>query len=240
MTSLLKDRRVWLGLAAVAVVLGLRLTGIGEHLSIERLREHRGTLTAWVGANGLLAALAYMGLYAAAVAFSLPGAAALTLAGGFFFGAALGTALAVVAATVGATLVFLFARSVLGEKALDGLGETAARLAEGIRRNAASYLLVLRLVPLFPFFLVNLVPAFVGVPLATFAATTFFGIIPGTAVFALAGSGLGEILDRGGELTVGSVLTPGVVAGLLGLAALSLAAIPIRKRLAAGGGDAGK
>ncbi|MFO0295394.1 MAG: TVP38/TMEM64 family protein, partial [Rhodospirillales bacterium] len=90
--------------------------------------------------------------------------------------------------------------------------------------------LVLRLVPLFPFFLVNLVPAFVGVRLPVYAVTTFFGIIPGTAVFSLAGAGLGAVLDQGGALTPGAILTPEILAGLLGLAALSLAAIPLRKR----------
>ncbi len=89
--------------------------------------------------------------------------------------------------------------------------------------------------PLFPFFLVNLVPAFVGVPLATYVLTTFFGIIPGTAVFSLAGAGLGSVLDQGGSITPGSILTREIIAGLLGLAALSLLAIPLRKRFDARG-----
>jgi uncharacterized membrane protein YdjX (TVP38/TMEM64 family) len=232
MASILSDRRLWLGLAALALLAALRWSGLGDLLSLEALRQHRGALTAWVAANGLLAALAYIVIYVVAVAFSLPGAAVLTLAGGFLFGAIWGAALTVVSATIGATLVFLFARAILGENALDRFGETAARLADGIRRNAASYLLVLRLVPLFPFFLVNLAPAFAGVPLMTYVATTFAGIIPGTAVFALAGSGLGDILDRGGALTPGAILTPKIVAGLCLLAALSLAAIPVRTRFA--------
>jgi uncharacterized membrane protein YdjX (TVP38/TMEM64 family) len=93
--------------------------------------------------------------------------------------------------------------------------------------------MVLRLVPLFPFFLVTLVPAFVGVPLLTYVLTTFFGIIPGTAVFSLAGAGLGSVLDQGGAITPGSILTKEIIAGLCGLAALSLAAIPIKKRFEA-------
>jgi uncharacterized membrane protein YdjX (TVP38/TMEM64 family) len=93
---------------------------------------------------------------------------------------------------------------------------------------------VLRLVPLFPFFLVNLVPAFCGVRLPVFVLTTLFGILPGTAVFTLAGAGLGEVLAAGREFSVGSVLTPTVLAALLGLAALSLAAIPLRRRFARG------
>jgi uncharacterized membrane protein YdjX (TVP38/TMEM64 family) len=185
-----------------------------------------------VAANLLLAALAYLGIYIAAVAFSLPGATFLTLAGGFLFGAAGGTALTVVGATIGATLVFLFAQRLFGADALDRLGPRARALGEGIRRNAASYLLVLRLVPLFPFFLVNLVPAFVGVRLATYVVTTAFGILPGTAVFSLAGAGLGEVLAMGGAFDPRAVLTPQILGALLGLAALSLAAIPLKSRFA--------
>ena len=163
----------------------------------------------------------------------MPGAVFLTLAGGFLFGVALGAALTVAGATIGATLIFLLAKTIFGENALDRFGAPAARLAENIRRNAGSYLLVLRLVPLFPFFLVNLAPAFVGVPILTYVVTTFFGIIPGTVVFSLAGAGLGSVLDQGGALTPGSILTPEIIAGLVGLAALSLAAIPLRKRFEA-------
>jgi uncharacterized membrane protein YdjX (TVP38/TMEM64 family) len=223
------DRRVWIAFAAVVVLVGLRWSGVADYLSLETLRTHRGTLTAWVAANGVLAAATFVAVYTAAVAFSVPGAVFLTLSGGFLFGAALGTALTVTAATIGATLVFLLARTLFGANALDRFGQPAARLAEGIRRNAASYLLVLRLVPLFPFFLVNLVPAFVGVPLATYVATTFVGVIPATAVFSLAGAGLGSVLDRGGSISPASVLTPEILAGLGGLALLSLVAIPLRR-----------
>jgi uncharacterized membrane protein YdjX (TVP38/TMEM64 family) len=229
-SRLLTDRRLWLVLAALAAFAIIRWSGLGEILSLETLRTHREALAGWVGGNVVVASLAYVAAYVAAVGFSLPGAVFLTLAGGFLFGAALGTLLTVTGATIGATLVFLFAKAVFSANALDRFGAPAARLADGIRRNAASYLLVLRLVPLFPFFLVNLVPAFVGVRLPVYAVTTFFGIIPGTAVFSLAGAGLGTVLDQGGALTPGAILTPEILAGLLGLAALSLAAIPLRKR----------
>jgi uncharacterized membrane protein YdjX (TVP38/TMEM64 family) len=233
MPRFLTDRRLWLLLAAIGLFLAVRQTGLAGYLSLETLKTHRVTLTTWVEANRVAAALAYVAVYVAAVAFSMPGAVFLTLSGGFLFGAAFGTLLTVIGATIGATLIFLFAKTLFGENALDRFGAPAARLAEGIRRNAASYLLVLRLVPLFPFFLVNLVPAFVGVPLVTYVLTTFFGIMPGTAVFSLAGAGLGSVLDQGGAITPGSILTPQIIGGLVGLAALSLAAIPIRKRLAA-------
>ena len=231
---ILRERRLWLVLAFVALIVAARATGLSDHLSLATLARHREALAGFVADNLLLAALAYVGLYIAAVAFSLPGAVFLTLSGGFLFGAVFGTALTVTAATIGATLVFLFARRVLGADALDRLGPRAAALGEGIRRNAGAYLLVLRLVPLFPFFLVNLVPAFVGVRPGIYIATTAIGILPGTAVFSLAGAGLGEVLARGGDFNVGDVLTPQILGALIGLALLSLAAIPLKARFAKG------
>lgn len=230
----LRDKRLWLALGVVGLILALRLTGLGSLLSLDTLAQHRETLSGFVARNFLLAALAYVVAYAVAVALSFPGAVILTLTGGFLFGAVFGTLLTVLGATIGATLVFLFARTIFGENALDRFGAPAQRLAEGIRRNAASYLLVLRLVPLFPFFLVNLVPAFVGVRPGIYIATTAIGILPGTAVFSLAGAGLGEVLARGGDFNVGDVLTPQILGALIGLALLSLAAIPLKARFAKG------
>ncbi len=229
---LLRDRRLLIGLGVLGLIVALRATGLTDHLSLATLAAHREALGAFVAANLLLAALAYVGVYVVAVAFSFPGAVFLTLSGGFLFGAAAGTALTVVGATIGATLVFLFARRLFGADALDRLGPKARALGDGIRRNAASYLLVLRLVPLFPFFLVNLVPAFVGVRLGTYVVTTAIGILPGTAVFSLAGAGLGEVLAMGGGFDPRAVLTPQILGALLGLAALSLAAIPLKARFA--------
>jgi uncharacterized membrane protein YdjX (TVP38/TMEM64 family) len=231
--KLWKDRRLWLALGAVALLAALRFTGLGELLSLDTLARHREALLGFVAANLIVAAPAYVVIYALAVALSFPGAVILTLAGGFLFGAVLGTVLTVTGATIGATGVFLFAKVIFGEQALDKLGPRAQGLAEAIRRNAASYLLVLRLVPLFPFFLVNLVPAFVGVRLPVYVLTTFVGIMPGTAVFSLTGAGLGSILDSGGTLDLRSVLSPEILAGLIGLALLSLAAIPLKNRFAA-------
>jgi uncharacterized membrane protein YdjX (TVP38/TMEM64 family) len=225
----LTDRGVLIALAFLALLVALRLSPLGHLLSLETLARHRAALDGFVARNTVLAAVAYVGAYVAVVGLSLPGATAMTLAGGLLFGALLGTALTVVAATAGATVIFLLARRLFGADALERLGPRAQALAAGIRRDAASYLLVLRLVPLFPFFLVNLVPAFCGVALRVFVLTTFFGILPATAVFSLAGAGLGEALAAG-RFEIGSVLTPQVLAALLGLAALALLAIPLRRR----------
>jgi uncharacterized membrane protein YdjX (TVP38/TMEM64 family) len=227
--SWLRDRRLWAVLAVVALVVGLRAAGLGEILSLETLARHRAALAGLVAANWAVAAGLFVLVYAAAVAVSVPGAVWLTISGGFLFGALAGTALTVVAATIGATLVFLLARRIFGADALDRLGPRAQRIAEGIRRDSVPYLLVLRLVPV-PFFLVNLVPAFCGVRTGIFAATTLVGIVPATAVFSLAGAGLGGVLDAGGQFEIGQVLTPQILGALFGLAALSLLAIPLKRR----------
>jgi uncharacterized membrane protein YdjX (TVP38/TMEM64 family) len=230
----LRDRRLWIALGVVALLVALRFTPLGQLLSLETLARDRAALDGFVAGNLAAATAAYIAVYVAVVAFSLPGATVMTLAGGLLFGAVLGTALTVAAATTGATLVFLLARRIFGADALERLGPRAAALAAGIRREAVSYLLVLRLVPLFPFWLVNLVPAFCGVRLGVFTFTTLVGILPGTAVYTLAGAGLGEVLAAGGEFAIGRVLTPQILAALLGLAALSLAAIPLRRRFGRG------
>ncbi|MPZ10766.1 MAG: TVP38/TMEM64 family protein [Kiloniellaceae bacterium] len=206
-------------LAALALAFGF---GLQDHLSIEALRAHRSLLTDFVAGHAVAAALIFMATYALSTALSLPGGLVLTLAGGFLFGIVPGTLYVVIAATLGATVVFLIARGALGGSFRAKAGPFVQRMEAGFRENAFSYLLVLRLIPLFPFVVVNLVPAFLGVPLATYVVGTFIGIIPGTLVFILAGAGLGSIFDRGGAFTVDSVLTPEIVAGLIGLSLLSL------------------
>ncbi|MGL4439734.1 MAG: TVP38/TMEM64 family protein [Bosea sp. (in: a-proteobacteria)] len=228
--AILKDRRLWIVLGLAGAVAAFHVLGFGSLLSFETLRLHRAALVSFVASHGVIAALVFVAAYVAAVSFSLPGATILTLTGGFLFGPWLGTMLNVTGATIGATIVFMFAARLFGANVLDRFGDRARLLGESIKANAWSYLLVLRLAPIFPFFLVNLVPAFVGVKLPVFVLTTLFGIIPGTAVFTLAGAGLGSVLDAGGAFQLSSILTPEIMAGLFGLAALSLAAIPLKKR----------
>lgn len=226
--ELARDRRAWIVLLVAAALIVMRLSGATGYLTLDSVRAHRSLLLAFVERQGNLAAAGYVMTYIVVAALALPGAALLSLIGGFLFGAVLGTALTVTGATIGATLVFLLATSLLGRDLSGRFGRQAQRLAAGFRRDAAIYLFVLRLVPVFPFFLVNLVPAIVGIPLRTFVIATFLGIIPGSVIYSLGGSGLGAVLDSGQPLTAASIMTPGVVAGLVGLAALSLAAIPAR------------
>lgn len=165
-----------------------------EGISLAALVRHRMAITALVNEHPVPAVLLYIALYIVTVALSLPGAAFLTVAGGFLFGLLVGASAAVIGATVGATIIFLVARSALGEPLLRRAGPRAAQLAQGFREDAFSYLLFLRLVPAFPFFLLNLVPAFAGVRLGPFVAATVLGVIPGAVAFALAGTGLDSVI----------------------------------------------
>ncbi len=197
--------------------------GLQEHLSCAALRENRAWLSAWVGAHFVLAVIVFMAAYAMAVALSVPGAVVMTVAAGFLFGSVAATAIVVVAATAGATALFLAARTVFRDLLEARVGPWLARLRRGFAANELSYLLVLRLVPLFPFFVVNLVPAFLDVRLRNFVLATFVGIIPGTLVFASIGAGLGSIVAAGDACSVDQVLKPQILLPLLGLALLALA-----------------
>jgi len=206
---------------------------LGRFLSFDLLQEHRHTLLDQVAEHALLAAIAFIGLYIVVVAFSLPGGAVMTVSGGFLFGALLATIYTVVAATIGATLLFLIARTSLGEALKAKAGPWLDRMQGGFNENAMSYLLVLRLIPLFPFWLVNLAPAFLGVQLRTYVIATLFGIVPGTFVFSLVGAGLGSVFDAGESFTLQGVLTGEIIGALVGLALLSLVPV-IYKRFKKG------
>jgi Uncharacterized conserved protein len=203
--------------------------GLDKYLSFETLREHRQTLLSWVEHYGPLSALAYIAIYIVMVAFSLPGGAVMTVTGGFLFGAVTGTLYSVIGAAIGATVLFLIARSALGEPLRAKAGPSLKKMEAGFRENALNYLLVLRLVPLFPFFLVNLAPAFLGVPLRTYVIATFVGIIPGSFIFSLVGSGLGSIFEQGKTFSIAGILTPRIVAALVGLAVLALIPVIYKK-----------
>ena len=221
--------RLWpLALLAAAIAAALALD-LDRFLTFDALRENREALSRFVAANLVLAALIFVGVYAVAIALSVPGGAILTIGGGFLFGSIVGTALVVVAATVGATLVFLIAKTALGDPLRTRAGPFLQGMEAGFQENALNYLLVLRLIPLFPFWIVNLVPAFLGVPLRTYVLGTLIGIIPGSFVFASVGAGLGSVLDSGQDFSPASVLTPQIVIALVGLAVLALLPVAYRK-----------
>lgn len=217
----------WLPLLAL-IALGLAFFALGlhHHLNLEGLRRYGDRLAQWIDANTLLAAVAFVGAYALLIAAVPPSGSLISVAGGFLFGAVVGTGLVVIGATLGATLVFLAVRRSLGELLMrhsgPTLGAALERMRAGFAANEWGYMLTLRLVPLFPFWLVNIAPALLSVRLRTFVLATLFGIIPGSAVFTTFGAGLGHLFASGRPITLADALTPEIVGALVGLAVLSL------------------
>ncbi len=222
--------RRWLPVAVLGLGFVLFFVfGLHRYISFETLQEHRGRLVAEVARNQALVVAAFIAIYALVVAFSIPGGAVMTVSAGFLFGTVLAAACATLGGTLGAVCVFLAARTALGDALRARAGPALKRMEAGFRDSALSYMLFLRLIPLFPFWLVNLVPAFLGVPLRTFFFTTLVGVIPGALVFASLGNGLGVILDAGDEPDLGILFRPDVLLPLLALAALALLPVAYKK-----------
>lgn len=225
--------RRWTPLVLVVLGAALGWLLLGDRLSFDAVRENRADLLAWRDQSWPRAAAIYALAYVAVVAFSLPGALAMTLTGGFLFGPVAGAALAAGSATIGATLIFLAARGALGpllERRLAGNDGFLARLRAGVAANQAPVLLTMRLVPVVPFFIANLAPAFLGVRTWTYIWTTALGILPGAAVYAWTGAGLGAVFDAGGSPDLGLIFRPQVLGPLLALAALSALPAILRAR----------
>lgn len=219
-----------LPLAVLVALIGAAFAfRIDRYLTLDALRDNRTTLLSFVEAHRFEAAAGFMLAYAAVVALSLPGATIMTLAGGFLFGTVLGASLTVVGATVGAAALFLIARSTFGDVLRERAGPFLARMSDGFSKDAFNYLLFLRLVPAFPFWAVNLAPALLGMRLAPFVAATAIGIIPGTTVYSAFGAGLGRAFEAGGEINLKSVFSPPLIGALIGLGALSLLPVVLRR-----------
>ena len=189
---------------------------LGQYLSLDALKENRDSLLAYTESNFGVAVALFVGVYIVQTAFSLPGGAILTLAGGFLFGSLLGTVFVNVGATTGATLAFLAARYLLRDWVETKFGDRLEPIQAGFAQNAFSYLMTLRLIPAFPFFLVNLVSGLTRVNLGTYVVATAVGIIPGSFVFAYAGRQLGTINSLG-EIASPPVLLAFTLLGLLAL-----------------------
>jgi uncharacterized membrane protein YdjX (TVP38/TMEM64 family) len=250
----------WAPLAVIAIAAAaLVLTGAHRWLTLDALADSRDSIRDFVAAGPIRAALYYVGAYIVAVSLSLPGAWWFTVTGGFLFGWLAGGALAVFSATIGAIMIFLAARTSFGEMLAKRFGPRLERLAKGFRRDAFFYMLFLRLVPIAPFWLVNIAPALFGVPLATFAGATFIGIIPVTFAFASAGEGLDSVIEAhrtakdecltaGGNdcarsLELSDLVTTEIVAAIAAIGVVSLLPILIRRvwghRLRSLDGEAG-
>jgi uncharacterized membrane protein YdjX (TVP38/TMEM64 family) len=210
---------------AAVLLLGLALflvLGLERYVSFEMLSRHHAALATWVGEHGALAALLYVLAYALVVAFSLPVAILVTPVGGFLFGVATGALLSVIGATLGSIAVFLAARTAFRDLFHARAGAALAKLEAGFRRDSFSYLLFLRLVPLFPFWLVNIVPALLGMKLGPYTLATVIGIVPAAIVYSSLGAGLGAVFDRGEVPDLGIIFEWSILLPLLGLALLAL------------------
>lgn len=217
-----------LPMIAIALVAVIGAFTLKDFLSFEVLADNREALIAFRDANYLLTVAVFLVLYAVIVAFSLPGATIATLAGGFLFATFPGSLFNIIGATIGAVAIFQAARWGFGEKLgakLEGSEGVTKRIKDGIDENQWSMLFMIRLIPAVPFFLANLIPAFLEVPLHRFAISTFLGIIPGTVVYTSVGAGLGEVFARGETPDLGIIFEPHILLPMLGLAALS--ALPI-------------
>ncbi|MBN2631001.1 MAG: TVP38/TMEM64 family protein [Rhodobacteraceae bacterium] len=217
-----------LPIIAIATAALIGAFALRDQISFAALAQHREALIAFRDGNFALASLAFVAAYIVIVAFSLPGATVATLTGGFLFGLFPGVLYNVTGATIGAIAVFLAARAGFGADVaarIEERGGAGARLQQALRDNEWSALLIMRLVPAVPFFLANLLPAFVGTSLFRFALTTFVGIIPGGLVFTSVGAGLGEVFARGETPDLSIIFAPHILGPILGLAALS--ALPI-------------
>lgn len=224
-----------LPLIAILLAAAVGAYWLGDYLSFESLRDNRAELIAYRDAHYLSAVLLFMGLYVVIAGLSLPGATVATLTGGFLFGTFPGVLFNVGAATIGATLLFMAARWGLGTflaRKMDASEGRVKAIKDGIDENQWSMLFLIRLVPLVPFFVANLIPALVGVSLWRFVVSTGVGIIPGGLVFTSVGAGLGEVFARGETPNLGIIFEPHILLPILGLAAL--AALPVVIKLVRG------
>lgn len=239
-----------LGLLLLLLIFGVS-QGWHHHLSLSEIIRNKQLLQDWVVNHPARIAVVYMTIYIVAVAVSFPGASLITIAGGFMFGWLFGGMMTIVSATIGATVLFVAARSSLGATLKERAGPFIGKMASGFRQNAFSYLLFLRLTPVFPFWLVNIAPALFNVSLPTYLLATFIGILPGTFAYTFVGAGLGSVVEAQEALNPGcaaagtceielrALITPEIIWALIALGIVAL--IPaltnhLRQRLAAQGG----
>ena len=217
----------FLPLAVIAIALGAFFAfGGPKYISLDSLRDNQDFLKTLVADHAVLAVPGFIVLYATLVSISFPGASFLSIFAGFLFGVVTGTFAVVIGATIGATLIFLIARSALGAGLAAKAGPFMKKFEQGLKENELSYLFILRLVPIFPFFIVNVVPALFDVKTRNYILATLFGIIPGALVYVSVGNGIGDALAAGADVPLkGLMFRPAVILPILGLMLLSL--IPV-------------
>ncbi len=244
--SQVKDKQsVLKRIAPLLVVSGLLIigymSGLHEYFTLSSLIQNREILREFVADNIILSALAFMAIYAALVALSFPGASLLTVASGLLFGGLLGGFLTVISATIGAVMIFLIAKSSFGDFLQAKAGPFINKMVEGFQKDAFLYLLTVRLTPVFPFWVVNIVPALLNMKVGPYALATLLGIIPGTFAYAFIGAGLDSVINAQKEANPGcvaagtceidlkSLVTTEILIAMVGLAAISILPVIVRK-----------
>jgi len=228
---LIKNLKKWIPLfILILILISFYLFGFGKYFSFSFLQEYRHILKDLVAQHFVLSILTFGILYVVVAATSLPIALYLTILGGFLFGPVVALIVIDLSATLGATFLFLTIKTTLGEVFQEKATPWIKKMEAGFQENAFSYLLSLRLVPIFPFWAVTMAAPFLNVPLRTFVLATLIGIIPGTFVYALLGNGLGALFDQGRMPDLHIIFTPEIFLPILGLAVLSLLPIIYKKR----------
>ena len=223
------------------IVVAVFASGTGRYLNLDALRRNEALLRGFVERHLFLSIAAYIAVYAVATAVSIPGALVLTLAGGFLFGTWLGGSATVVGATAGAIIVFAVVRTSLGVALRERAERTGGRLKsvmDGIHSGAFGYILTLRLIPLAPFWLVNVAAALADAPLRAYCVATLIGIIPATFIYSSIGSGLGQVLAHGGRPDLHMIFEPYIFIPLTLLGLLSLGGTLVQRRLSRKSGAA--
>lgn len=217
----------------ILVVIAAFASGVTRYLNLEALQANEAALRGYIEANLLLALVTFVAIYALATAVSLPGATILTLAGGYLFGTWVGGSATVVGATIGAVLVFYAVRTSLGEALrakAEASGGMLKTVIDGVGQGAFGYILTLRLIPLAPFWLVNVAAALAHAPLRAYALATLIGIIPATFIYSGIGAGIGSLVARGETPDLGVIFEPKVLLPLVALGLLSLGTTLYQRR----------
>lgn len=212
----------------VGLVLFFALGGT-KYLSFPMLSHHYKSLSTYTVNHYFISALIFVSIYILIAAFSIPGATIMTLFGGFLFDAFFGTVWVIIGATIGATITFLAVKTAFGDVLKNKAGSTIHKMQAGFSENEFNYLLFLRLLPIFPFFIINIAAGVLGVRLRTFFIGTLIGIIPGSFTYAWVGSGLGYALSKGKKIDMGIIFEPRVLFPILVLAALSVIPVIYKK-----------
>lgn len=225
---------VWQRLLPIAIIavglVSFFATGANDYLSLGALRENQAALDDWIGQRFAVALLLFVLAYAALTAMSFPGASFLTIAGGFLFGLWAGTFGVVIGATAGAVALYYAARTVFGDALKSKAGGFVSRIERGFEEDGLSYMFLLRLLPIFPFWGVNIACGLIGVPIRNYALGTFFGIIPGSFVYVSIGNGIAAGVADSDDLSLLGVLAkPEIILPLVGLVVLALVPIAYKK-----------